>query len=321
MINPPDEMKVAFVFPGQGSQSLGMMNILRKNFPFIGERFEMASEILGFDLWNLVQEGPLETLNKTQNTQPALLASSLATWDVWMSLGGVKPQVLAGHSFGEYSALVCAGALDYRDAVALVAERGRLMQLAVPEGAGSMAAILGLGEELLRQVIESNSELGVCDCANFNADGQIVISGQKAAVLAVCDRAKALGAKRAIVLPVSVPAHSQLMLAAAEEFSEKLAQVKLVNPNIPLIHNVDVDFHNNPEEIKEILKKQMYSPVRWTETGKKLALMGCKLVLECGPGKVLSGLMRRVSEDMEIVSLSTREVMDLEISHVERIIQ
>tara|TARA_B110000196_G_scaffold277385_1_gene255893 strand:+ start:42 stop:1007 length:966 start_codon:yes stop_codon:yes gene_type:complete len=321
MVNLLSGAKVAFVFPGQGSQSLGMMKQLRHDFPFVGERFEIASEILEFDLWKLIQDGPLESLNMTQNTQPALLAASLATWDVWISLGGVRPQVLAGHSFGEYTALVCAGSLDYRDAVALVAERGRLMQLAVPEGTGSMAAILGLEEELLRKAIDSNSQIGACDCANFNTGGQIVISGERAAVLAVCDEAKVLGAKRAIVLPVSVPAHSRLMIKAAEQFSETLSRVDIIAPKIPLIHNFDVGFHEKPEDIKIALKKQLYSPVRWTETGEKLAYLGCELVLECGPGKVLSGLMKKISQNMNICSLSSREIMETEIDHAERIMK
>ncbi|MDG2302902.1 MAG: ACP S-malonyltransferase [Gammaproteobacteria bacterium] len=321
MTNLLSRAKVAFVFPGQGSQSLKMMKQLRHDFPLIGERFEIASEILEFDLWQLIQEGPLESLNMTQNTQPALLAASLATWDAWISLGGVRPQVLAGHSFGEYTALVCAGSLDYRDAVALVAERGRLMQLAVAEGTGSMAAILGLEEKLLRKAIDNNAQIGSCDCANFNAGGQIVISGEKAAVLAVCDEAKVLGAKRAIVLPVSVPAHSRLMIKAAEQFSETLSKVDIIAPKIPLIHNVDVGFHEKPEDIKTVLKKQLYSPVRWTETGEKLAQLGCELVLECGPGKVLSGLMKKISQNMDIRSLSSREIMETEIYHAERIMK
>ena len=321
MINLLNGAKVAFVFPGQGSQSLKMMKQLRHEFPFIGERFEIASEILEFDLWKLIQEGPLESLNMTQNTQPALLAASLATWDAWMSLGGVRPQVLAGHSFGEYTALVCAGSLGYRDAVALVAERGRLMQLAVPEGTGSMAAILGLEAKLLRRAINSNSQIGTCDCANFNSSEQIVISGERAAVLAVCDEAKLLGAKRAIVLPVSVPAHSRLMIKAAEQFSDTLSRVDIVAPKIPLIHNVDVGVHEKPEDIKIALKKQLYSPVRWTETGEKLAQLGCELVLECGPGKVLSSLMKKISQNMDICSLSSREIMETKIDHAERIMK
>ena len=300
--------KLAFVFPGQGAQAVGMMGALAQEFSNVAQRFERASHVLGFDLWELVCNGPEDTLNRTQNTQPALLAASVATWDIWLAAGGPLPQIMAGHSFGEYSALVCAGALDYETAIALVADRGRYMQEAVPEGHGAMAAILGLDAEQVAQACaQAASGSDVCACANLNAPGQIVIAGTLAAVERACTIASELGAKRAIKLPVSVPAHCDLMRPAAERLAQRLADVKFDSPAISVVHNVDVASHADADHIKHALVQQLYSPVRWIETVESFAAAGIVHVVECGPAKVLSALVKRIDRTLQTGALNEAE--------------
>lgn len=297
--------KLGFAFPGQGSQSIGMVAALAAEYPEVGARYATASEVLGFDLLKLVTDGPEDELNRTQNTQPALLAASVATWDIWVKEGGPLPGIVAGHSFGEYSALVCAGALDFSTAVALVAERGRLMQQAVPAGEGAMAAILGLDLEPLQQACaEAAAEGGVCSCANLNAPGQIVIAGSSAAVDRACALASARGAKRAMKLQVSVPAHCALMAPAAEAFAQRLAEVEFETPRITVLHNVDVVGHNDAMAIRDALIRQLFSPVRWIETIEQFARVGVTHIAECGPGKVLAPLIKRIDKNLQTVALN-----------------
>lgn len=295
---------IGFVFPGQGAQSVGMMSGFATDCPEVAQRYTDASAVLGFDLWSLCAEGPESALNQTQNTQPALLAASVATWDVWLNAGGPLPALLAGHSFGEYSALVCAGALEFTDAVALVADRGRFMQEAVPEGEGAMAAVLGLELDALAAVCASVAETGVCAPANLNAPGQVVIAGTAAAVEAACALAAERGAKRAIRLPVSVPAHCELMRPASVRLTERLAGVSVEAPQLKVLHNVDVASHEKPAHILEALIAQLHSPVRWVETIEAFAAAGVTRIYECGPGKVLSGLVKRIDRSIECVPLT-----------------
>ena len=295
----------AMVFPGQGAQSIGMMNALAARFPQVAQRYEEASSALNFDLWRLVSEGPSETLNQTQFTQPALLAASVATWDAWLAEGGAVPCVLAGHSFGEYSALVCAGALPFTAAIELVAARGRFMQEAVPSGAGAMAAVLGLDANALNEVCAQAAGAEVVACANLNAPGQIVISGNVGAVARAGELAKAAGAKRVIPLAVSVPAHCRLMEPAAERYAQMVERVEVSAPRIPVIHNVDVMPHTASHDIKRALIAQLSKPVRWQETMLKFAELGIKKIGECGPGKVLVPLIRRCSSELATFSLNT----------------
>lgn len=299
--------RFAMVFPGQGAQSVGMVEALAAEFPQIQARFKAASEVLGFDLWKLASEGPAETLNKTHHTQPALLAASVATWDVWLRLGGPEPLLMAGHSFGEYSALVCAGALGFEDAIALVAARGQFMQAAVAVGTGAMAAVLGFDLSALKDVCLEAARGEVVECANLNAPGQIVISGAASAVSRAGELAKARGAKRVIPLTVSVPAHCALMLPASRKFSELVARAEITPPRIPVIHNTDVAAHSQVSDIKAALVAQLANPVRWQETIELFAREGITQALECGPGKVLGPLIRRCANEISTASLGTPE--------------
>jgi [acyl-carrier-protein] S-malonyltransferase len=289
----------SLVFPGQGSQSVGMLGALAESYPQVQETYAEASQVLGYDLWQLVQSGPAEALNQTAKTQPAMLAAGIAVWRVWQAEGGPAPRMMAGHSLGEYSALVCAGALAFSDAVALVADRGRFMQDAVPAGSGAMAAILGLDDERVRAVCADAAQGEVVEAVNFNAPGQVVIAGAKPAVDRACELAKGAGAKRAMLLPVSVPSHCALMRPAAEHLGERLAGIPIASPTIPVLHNVNVETTTDPETIRELLAAQLYSPVRWVETVRAMGAAGVELLLEIGPGKVLAGLTKRIDKQLK----------------------
>lgn len=285
----------AFIFPGQGSQSVGMLADLAAIYPVIQQTFAEASEVLGYDLWQLSQTGPKEVLDQTDKTQPALLATSVSLWRIWQQQGGVQPKVMAGHSFGEYSALVCAEAIEFTDAVSLAQDRGRFMQHAVPEGEGAMAALLGLADEQVQTVCDEVAQGEIVTAVNFNAPGQVVIAGQKTAVERAVISAKAAGAKKAILLHVSVPAHCALMKPAAEQMAERLASVTFHSPKIPILHNVDVAFKNEPETIRQALVAQLYCPVNWVKTIQAMGELGVTHLFEVGPGKVLSGLNKRIN--------------------------
>lgn len=302
---------LAFVFPGQGSQSTGMLGDLAATYPEIKQTFERASDALQKDLWALVTDEALNAeLNQTHNTQPAMLATGVAVWNVWTKHSAVRPSWMAGHSLGEYSALVCAGALDFEDAIKLVALRGELMQQAVPEGVGAMAAILGLDDHEVVKVCAEAAENEVVSAVNFNSQGQVVIAGHKAAVERAMIGAKEAGAKRALLLPVSVPSHCALMLPAAEKLAEALENITIHAPNVTLIHNVDVLLHQSPELIRHALKEQLYKPVRWVDTIKFMADQGVTSFVECGAGKVLIGLNKRIAKDAEHFTLYDTKTMN-----------
>jgi len=301
---------LAMVFPGQGSQAVGMLSELAESSPQVGETFARASEVLGYDLWQLVQQGPVEMLNQTGNTQPAMLAAGVAVWRAWQARGGAQPAVMAGHSLGEYTALVCAGALQYGDAIALVAERGRCMQSAVPEGVGAMAAILGLDDAAVAGVCETAAEGEVVSPVNYNSPGQVVIAGHAAAVERATALAKLTGAKRAVLLPVSVPSHCSLMTSAASEFATRLAQVDIKPPQIPVVQNVDAMAHADPVTIRENLGRQLYNPVQWVRSVQAMGALGVTLIIEAGPGKVLAGLCKRI--DKTIVAEAVHDAASLD---------
>ena len=293
----------SIVFPGQGSQSVGMLSELAEAFPLVQQTFAEASEALGYDLWQLIQQGPADDLNQTARTQPAMLASGVAVWRVWQAEGGPSPKLMAGHSLGEYTALVCADAMGFSDAVSLVADRGRFMQEAVPAGSGGMAAILGLDDDQVRSVCSEAAQGEVVEAVNFNSPGQVVIAGSKAAVDRACEGAKAAGAKRALPLPVSVPSHCALMQPAAERLSERLAGIEIAKPRIPVLHNVNVEAAADPAAIRELLAAQLHSPVRWVETVQAMAGEGVTTLFEAGPGKVLAGLTKRIDKQLKGVGV------------------
>ncbi len=290
--------KFAMVFPGQGSQSLGMLADLAAQFPIVEATFSEASSVLGYDLWQLVQQGPAEELNKTWQTQPALLTASVAIWRVWQHQGGKLPTLMAGHSLGEYSALVCAGVLDFKQAASLVELRGKLMQEAVPEGTGAMYAIIGLDNESIAKACEESAQGQVVSPVNFNSPGQVVIAGNKEAVERAGAACKAAGAKRALPLPVSVPSHCALMKPAADKLAEALENIEFQAPIFPVVNNVDVKTEVSPEAIRSALVRQLYNPVRWTESVEFIAAEGVELLLEVGPGKVLTGLTKRIVDTL-----------------------
>lgn len=296
-------MKFALVFPGQGSQSVGMMAAYGDAAP-IRDTLAEASDALGMDLRGMVVEGPVDVLNQTVNTQPAMLAAGVAVYRLWQSLGGPVPTMMAGHSLGEYTALVCAGALDFSDAVKLVRLRAEAMQSAVPEGVGAMAAVLGLDDDMVRAVCAEAAQGEVLEAVNFNSPGQVVIAGNKAAVDRGCVLAKTKGAKRALPLPVSVPSHCALMQPAAEKLRAALAEIEVKSPAVSILHNADVASHVDPAAIRDALARQLYSPVRWVETVQAFAVLGIQLVAECGPGKVLAGLNKRIVEGLPGVALA-----------------
>jgi len=291
-------MTTAFVFPGQGSQSLGMLAELAASHSTIQSTFTEASGVLAYDLWQLVQEGPEEELNNTTKTQPALLASSVAIWRVWNELSQNQPVIMAGHSLGEYSALVCSGALNFTDAIQLVADRGAYMQDAVPTGIGSMAAVLGLEDSQVEVVCEQAAQGQIVSAANYNSSGQVVIAGHKEAVDRAVELAKIAGAKRSLILPVSVPSHCALMQKAADQFVKRLDTVDFEQPNIPVLHNVDANERHEVSEIKLALQTQLCQPVRWVDTIQKMISKDVTTVIECGPGKVLCGLIKRIDRSL-----------------------
>jgi len=289
---------LAIVFPGQGSQSIGMLSELAASYPLVNETFAQASDVLGYDLWKLSQDGPEDELNRTDRTQPAMLAAGVAVWRVWQQENGMLPGVMAGHSLGEYSALVCAGAMEFADAVSLVEERGRCMQSAVPAGVGAMAAILGLDDEAVADVCNRAAESEVVSPVNFNSPGQVVIAGNADAVQRAIGLAKEAGAKRALPLAVSVPSHCSLMQPAAEQFAERLAQTSISTPSIPVIQNVDAVRHDQPDAIRENLEKQLYRPVQWVLSVQNMGEQGVTRIVEAGPGKVLAGLCKRIDKSI-----------------------
>lgn len=296
--------KFAIAFPGQGSQTVGMLAELAETYPVIKATFAEASEVLGYDLFELASQGPAEELNKTWKTQPALLTSSVALWRLWQEQNGPTPSVMAGHSLGEYSALVCAGALNFADAVKLVELRGQAMQRAVPEGTGAMAAIIGLENDVIAANCEKAADGQVVSPVNFNSPGQVVIAGHKEAVERANVLMKESGAKRALPLPVSVPSHCALMQPAAVELEKALEALEVKTPAIPVINNVDVALETDPAAIKRALVRQLFSPVRWTETVEKMANMDVTLEVEMGPGKVLSGLAKRIDKRVEGLAIN-----------------
>jgi len=302
-------MKLAFVFPGQGSQSLGMMQGFDA-LPVVRETFEEAGAVLKQDLWQLVTSGPLEALNQTINTQPAMLAAGVAVYRAWLEVGGNQPAFMAGHSLGEYSALVASGALSFVDALPLVRYRAEVMQEAVAEGVGGMAAILGLDDDAVRAVCAEAAQGEVLEAVNFNSPGQVVIAGHKAAVERGMELAKAKGAKRALPLPVSVPSHCSLMKPAAEKLAQYLQAVKLNAPQVAVLHNADVKSYSSAAEIKDALVRQLYQPVRWVETIQALAAAGVTHVAECGPGKVLAGLNKRIMAEIQGLALTDAAALE-----------
>ncbi len=295
--------KTAFIFPGQGSQSVGMLADLADQFPIIEDTFVEASDALGYDLWHLVQKDEEGKLSQTEFTQPALLTASIALWRLWKEQGKAQPDYSAGHSLGEYSALVAADVLSLKDAVKLVEARGQFMQQAVPEGTGKMAAIISLEDDKVRAACEASAADGVVEAVNYNSPGQVVIAGSVEAVERAMDACKAAGAKRALALPVSVPSHCALMKPAAEKLAEMLDLIEFNSPAIAVINNVDVATENDSVAIKDALVRQLYSPVRWTETVQDLAAKGVEQLFECGPGNVLSGLAKRINRSLSATQL------------------
>lgn len=299
-------MKIAFVFPGQGSQSVGMMGSYSE-LPSIRETFNEAADILQQDLWSLVSNGPEDSLNLTTNTQPVMLTADVAIYRSWQQAGGIEPHYLAGHSLGEYAALVASGSLTFPDALKLVRFRATVMQETVPEGIGGMAAIVGLDDDTVAsvcaEVVNTMPEISL-EPANFNAPGQVVIAGHFQAVAQAVTLAKSKGAKLAVILPMSIPSHCSLMQPAAERLALLLEEITLHPPGIPVFHNADVHQHPETASIREILVRQLYHPVRWTETIQAIASQGVKHIVECGPGKVLSGLNRRIDKNLENIALT-----------------
>ncbi len=305
------------LFPGQGSQSVGMLAELAGERREVRDTFDQAGQALEMDLWKLVSDGPAEDLDRTELTQPAMLAGGIAVWRVWQGLGGPAPAMFAGHSLGEYAALVAAEAIDFADAVRVVAERGRLMQSAVPAGVGAMAAVLGLEDEVVEAICREACEDQVVAPANYNSPGQLVIAGHSAAVERAMHKCRDAGAKRAMILPVSVPSHSKLMKPAADGLAEVLAEIRISEPQVPVLHNIDFQARSKPEDIRAALVGQMSAPVRWTETVQAMGAAGIKHLAECGPGRVLSGLARRIDRKLSCVSLHQVSQMESLIDELE----
>ena len=302
--------QIAVFFPGQGSQSVGMLDALAASYSVVQQTFEEASDALGRDLWSLVSQGPKEALDSTETTQPAMLAAGVAVWRVWQHAGGRPAALMAGHSLGEYAALVAAGALSFPDGIRLAADRARFMQDAVPAGEGAMAALLGLEDAQILALCAEQARGEVLSAVNFNSPGQVVIAGTAAAVARAIEAAKGVGATRALWLPVSVPSHCDLMRPAAERLAERLADVALAMPAVPVLHNVSVAAADSLDALRDLLVRQLYSPVRWVETVQAAAAQGTVTALECGPGKVLTGLCKRIADEMTTLPVFDPKTLD-----------
>jgi len=300
---------VAFIFPGQGSQSVGMLADIAKDFSIVEETFAQASEVLDYDVWSLVQSGPQEALNLTQRTQPMLLTASVALWRVYRQQGGRLPALMAGHSLGEWSALVCANVVAFSDAVKLVALRGQYMQEAVPAGEGAMAAIIGLDDDVIIDICQQAADDDTVAPVNFNSPAQVVIAGHSSAVERAIVLCKEQGAKRALSLPVSAPFHTRLMEPAATRLQAQIEAVAFTSPSIPVVHNVHASTEENPEAIKKLMIQQIYSPVMWVDCVKRIAASDVDTLIECGPGKVLSGLVRRIDKSLSVNAIETPDGM------------
>jgi len=307
-------MSLAFVFPGQGSQSINMLTELASQFPQVEQVFAEASTVLGYDLWKLVTDGPVEDLNQTDRTQPAMLAAGIAVLRCWQATTDIQADYFAGHSLGEYTALVAAGALDFKDAIQLVAQRGQFMQAAVPAGEGAMAAILGLDDDVVKAVCTEASTAGVVEAVNFNSPGQVVIAGAADAINKALELAKDKGAKRALLLPVSVPSHCALMLPAAENLTNSMTEIQFKAPQVPVVHNTSVTTTTDTSEIKSLLAQQLHSPVRWVETIQWLAQQNVDNVIECGPGKVLAGLTKRIDKTVTAMPVFDSKTLEKAIT-------
>lgn len=307
---------LAFIFPGQGSQKVGMLSEMAAACAEVEQTFAQASEVLGYDLWSLVQNGPQEALNLTEKTQPMLLTASVALWKIWQAKNGLEPQLMAGHSLGEWSALVCSGVVDFQDAVNLVQLRGKFMQEAVPEGVGSMAAIIGLDDEAIMAVCEEAAESEVVTAVNFNSPGQVVIAGNVAAVDRACTLAKENGAKKAMPLAVSAPFHSSLLRPAADKLAMEIDKVTFNEPRYPIVHNVHAATESKPELIKGLMIEQIYHPVRWVECMQLIAEQGINQFVECGPGKVLTGLAKRIDRSLNSAPIETPEGLNASLESV-----
>ena len=306
-------MTLAMVFPGQGSQSQGMLADLAAEHEEVTATFSEAGKILGYDLWDLVQNGPADKLNETTVTQPAMLAAGVATWRLWQKLDGAQPAAMAGHSLGEYTALTCAGAIDFPDAVEVVQRRAELMQNAVPAGEGAMAAILGLEDQVVRHACDNASGVGVAEAVNFNSPGQVVVAGHREAIERVIELTKEAGARRAIMLAVSVPSHSTLMLHAGEALAESLNAAAFQAPSIPVINAVDAMPYSDASDIRERLTRQVSSPVHWVDTVQRLIADGATTIIECGPGKVLAGLVRRIDRSVPASCIDSPDTLQKEL--------
>jgi [acyl-carrier-protein] S-malonyltransferase len=302
--------QIAVFFPGQGSQSVGMLDALAAVYPSVRATFSEAADALGRDLWSLVHEGPKEALDQTENTQPALLTAGVAVWRVWREAGGPNAALMAGHSLGEYSALVAAGSLSLAEGVRLAADRARFMQEAVPKGEGAMAALLGLDDDQVIALCAEQAEGQVLEAVNFNAPGQVVIAGAADAVERAVAAAKGAGAKRALVLPVSVPSHCSLMVAASQRLAERLLELDLRLPTVPVLHNVDVTAAEDLAGLRQRLVSQLFRPVRWVETVQAVAAAGLTQAIECGPGKVLAGLNKRIAKDLATLPVSDPQTLE-----------
>lgn len=305
---------LAFIFPGQGSQKVGMLLEAAAEFPIIEETFQQASSVLGYDLWALVQSGPQEDLNFTERTQPMLLSASVALWRAWAQQSQIVPALMAGHSLGEWSALVCAGVVDFKDAVRLVQLRGKYMQEAVPAGVGSMAAIIGLDDAAIIACCNAAAENEVVTAVNFNSPGQVVIAGNVAAVERACILCKDWGAKRAQLLMVSAPFHSSLLKPAADKLADDIKAINFNSPAIPVIHNVNASTETDPTRIKELMIEQIYHPVLWVDCMGALVTAGVDTCVECGPGKVLSGLTKRIDRELTSLAIESPENLKQAVS-------